>query len=78
MTIPATDIEIARLDEVLTDAGYPNIPTGDHAYRVYDSPYTRRPIVVPLDIGESLPLAFVDHLLSKEPSRARLVALMRN
>jgi hypothetical protein len=60
-------ISIIKLQQALDATEYKGVADNNTAKCVYWSPHTDRPIVIPLDGGDSLPDQLVRYLLRDEP-----------
>jgi hypothetical protein len=69
-------IDITRVQKALDNAGYLGVASNESSVYAVVSPYTRRPIVVPLATGSRLPETAVRHLLQGEPDIDGLVSQM--
>ena len=66
-------IPIVRIQAVLDEAGYEGIADNDPSKYKCRSPHTGRPIVIPMDASDLLPVRAVQHLLKDEPDRDQLI-----
>ena len=71
-------ISITRIQDALSEAGYGGVASDDTANYVCRSPHTRRPIVIPMTRGDSLPEVAIRYVLRDEPNQDELMACMRD
>lgn len=70
-------IPIIRIQAVLEEAGYRGVADNDASKWKCQSPFTQRPIVIPVNISDSVPEFVVAYLLRDEPNRDELIQRMR-
>ena len=71
-------IRITRLQAVLEEYGYRGVADNDASKWKCQSPFTRRPIVIPVNISDSVPEFIVAYLLRDEPNRDEMIWRMRD
>ena len=69
-------IRVTTIQAVLEEAEYSGVADNDTTKCRYQSPFTQRPIVIPVNISDSLPESVVMHLLRDEPYRDELISRM--
>ena len=61
----------------MEESGYSGVADSDASKWKCQSPFTGRPIIIPVNISDSVPEFIVAYLLRDEPNRDELIRRMR-